>query len=125
MRKYKRSDFLKLPAGTIYSRLVPKHAPDTGDLMFGLFCKTSGGEYGNDWVEQDLIAEHGFPNDITDGVDAWQYVENLRDTFQDFETDLYCAGRDGLFDGDELCLIVWSKPDVQKLIDYLTEAIND
>lgn len=119
MKLYKRSDFLDLPAGTIYSRVDPK----SGGLMTGLFCKDSGPDYGNDWLEQDLIGECGFPAGIKDGLTAIEYVENLRDTFQDFETDLYCPGRDGCFDEDDL-FVVWSKADVRKLISRLVNAIS-
>jgi hypothetical protein len=119
MKLYKRSDFIKLPEGTVYSRLYE----NTGHLMEGLFCKVSGSDYGNDWVEQDLIAECGFPNGITDGTDAIDYVESLRDTLQDFETDLHCAGRDGMFEDSDL-FVVWDKKDVKKLADYLNDLLK-
>jgi hypothetical protein len=118
MRLFKRKDFILLTAGTIYSRVNQFSA----DLMYGLFCKTSGTEYGVDWVEQDLISECGFPNDITDGLGAIIYQLNLRDTFQEFETDLYCGGRDGMFEDDDV-FIVWNKNDVQKLINYLQAVL--
>ena len=117
MKAYKRSDFIKLPAMTIYSRIYP------GELMSGLFCKTSGKEFEVDWVEQDLIGEPGFPGDIADGVVAIEYQLNLRDTFQDFETDLECGGRDGMFD-DEDVFVVWGRKDVIKLRNYLNDCIN-
>ena len=41
MKAYKRADFIKLPAMTIYSRINEQY----GELMYGLFCKTSGEEY--------------------------------------------------------------------------------
>lgn len=118
MKLFKRKDFLQLPAGTIYSRVNKNY----GELMHGLFCKTSGAEYEVDWVEQDLISECGFPNDITSGSDAIDYQLNLRDTFQEFETDLDCGGRDGMFN-DEDVFVVWNKTDVQKLISYLQEVL--
>ncbi len=120
MKLYKRADFIKLPAMTIYSRIYNQAY---GDLMEGLFCKTSDGKYGSDWVEQDLIGEAGFPNDITDGMDAIEYQINLRDTFQDFRTDLECAGRDGMFE-DKDCFVVWDKEDITKLRDYLNGALE-
>ena len=118
MKLYTRNDFLKLPERTIYSR-VDK---DGGVLCKGLFCKTSGQEYGNDWVEQDLISQAGFPNNITDGSDAFEQQMNLRDSFQDFQTDLDCAGRDGMFDDSDL-FVVWDKSDVTKMIKYLSDCI--
>jgi hypothetical protein len=121
MKLYKRKDFVQLPAMTIYSK-PPRDKEMVGGILEGLFCKTSGPEYEYDFVVQDLLAEHGFPNGINDGMDACLYVENLRDTFQEFETDLDCCGRDGMFD-DKDEFIVWDKKDVKKLIDYLTETL--
>lgn len=119
MKLYKRKDFLKLPELTIYSRVQR----DSGDLMYGLFCKTSGEDFELDWFEQNLISEGGFPNGITDGGEAFEYQLNLRDTFQNFETDLECSGRDGMFeDTDEF--VVWDTKDITKLRDYLTNVLS-
>lgn len=118
MRLYKRKDFIKLPNNTIYSR-VTKGSPY---LMDGLFCKVGGNEV--DWAEQDLISEAGFPNNINDGMEAQDYVMNLRDTFKDFETDLECSGRDGVFDDEDL-FVVWGRGDVFKLINYLLKTVTE
>ncbi len=125
MKLYIREDFLKLPAGTIYSR----HPGDRNDqryceLMGGLYCKASGPEdYSNDWIVQDLIGEPGFPAGIDDGNDAFMYQINLRDTFQDFRTDLDCGGRDGLYDDTDK-FIVWDEEDISKLQHYLTTRFD-
>ena len=119
MRLYKREDFLKLPEMTIYSR-VDKEGTE---LFFGLFCKTSDETWEHDWVEQDLIAEQGFPNGIKDGYDAYEYQLGLRDSFQDFETDLDCGGRDGLYEHEDV-FVVWDQKDITKLRDYLNLALQ-
>lgn len=119
MKLYKRRDFINLPAMTIYSK-IPSHY----DLCVGLFCKTSSkGEYTNDFVEQDLISEGGYPNGLDCGMEALIYQINLRDNFQDFKTDLECSGRDGGFD-DEDTFVVWDKEDITKLRDYLNNALD-
>lgn len=118
MRLYKREDFIKLPNNTIYSKVTK----DSPYLMDGLFCKVDGNEI--DWYEQDLISESGFPNGINDGLEAHDYVMNLRDTFQDFETDLNCSGRDGLFDDEDL-FVVWGREDVFKLINFLLKTVTE
>ncbi len=79
--------------------------------------------YTVDWVEQDLIGEAGFPNDFTDGMDAIEYQLNLRDTYQDLETDLECGGRDGMFEDTDR-FVVWDKKDITKLRDYLNGALE-
>lgn len=118
MKACKRIDFIKLPAGTIYSR-----TNEGKEYFGGLYSKTTGPEYGNDWVEQNLISEIGFPNGIKNGSDAFDYNEMLIDTFQEFKTDLECGGRDGCFDDSDI-FIVWDKQDIAAIIDYLTECIK-
>lgn len=118
MKAYKRKDFLELPAMIIYSKIE-----DNGYLMSGMFCKTSSIEFSNDWVEQDLISEIGFPNNETDSFEAFQHSLNLRDTFQDFETDLDCGCRDGLFEDNDI-FVVWNKKDITKLRDYLNNVLE-
>lgn len=117
MKLYKRIDFIKLPEMTIYSRVNKEDS----ELMHGLFCKVD--ECGVDFIEQDLIAEPGFPNGLVAGEDAIQFQLNLRDTFKDFRTDLDCAGRDCMFD-DEDVFVVWDKEDITKLRDYLNNVLN-
>jgi hypothetical protein len=120
MKLYKKQDFIKLPAMTIYSK-VPTHF----ELCEGLFCKTSSGEeYTNDFVEQDLISEGGFPNGINCGMEALGYQMNLRDELKDFRTDLECACRDGMYE-DEDTFVVWDREDVIKLRDYLNVALSE
>ena len=107
---------------TIYSRI---NNEVYGELMGGLFCKVSDiTDYESDWVEQDLVGEAGFPNGITDGMDAIDYQLNLRNTFQDFRTDLSCGGRDGMFE-DKNMFVVWDKEDIVNLRDYLNKALGD
>ena len=118
MKLYKREDFIKLPADTIYSRLYKQ----TSDLFEGLYCKMSGKDMDYDFVEQNLLNEAGFPNNINDGTEAILYVENLRDTFKDFETDLDCSGRDGCYDDNDL-FVVWDKKDIKKLYDFLGNCL--
>lgn len=115
MRLYKRKDFLELPENTIYSRFSEY------SLCEGLFCKLDKSKY--DFVEQDLISEVGFPNNINDGHESFEFVMNKRNSFEDFETDLYCAGRDGMFDESDK-FIVWNEKDILKLYNYLGNVIK-
>lgn len=119
MKLYKRKDFIKLPKNTIYSRV--DH--NVGDLFIGLFCKVSAEDFGNDWVEQNLISEVGCPDHINDGMEAYCYFENIRDSFQEFGTDLQFSGRDGLFEEKDL-FVVWDKKDIEKLYNYLGKCLN-
>lgn len=117
MRAYKREDFIKLPPKTIYSRVDR----ESGELMQGLYCKVDGSDI--DWFEQDLIGEIKTPEGLIDWSEIYDYKENARDTFQEFELDLNHTCRDGSFDHSDV-FVVWDKKDISKLIDCLTEAIK-
>lgn len=123
MKLYTRKDFMGLPKGTIYSR-VDKSRDD--QLCHGLYCKVSNKEQmGNgDFVEQDLISEAGNPlmPDVDNGEDNVNYQMHLRDSFKTFRTDLNCAGRDGMFDEEDL-FVVWDAQDIKKLAEYLLSRI--
>ena len=119
MKLHTRDEFLKLPENTIYSR-VPSH----DDLCEGLFCKSSGpNDYKNDFNEQDLISECGYPDGIDDGCDSLIYQLQLRDSFKDFRTDLNCCGRDGMFCDDDK-FIVWDNIDILNLMNVLSRALK-
>lgn len=117
MRLYKRSEFVKLPPNTIYSRV------NEGDMFGGLYCKTSGEDWLPDFIEQNLISETGYPEGINDGHDAFCYTEKALYNFQDIRTDLNCSGRDGLFDDSDY-FVVWDNEDINKLINYLQNCIQ-
>lgn len=120
MKLYKRKDFIKLPYKTIYSKVDISNS----DLCYGLFSKRSDNkDYINDWIEQDLISEAGYPEGITDGSDAINYQLDIRDKFKEFRTDLFCAGRDGMYE-DSDCFVVWDKEDVTSLRDYLNDVLK-
>lgn len=121
MKLYDRKDFIKLPKYTIYSRINQ----GMGELFDGLYSKTTSYEDMQvDWCEQDLIGECGFPEDIVDGCDALRYQLNKRDTYQHFETDLECSGRDGMYEEKDQ-FVVWDENDITKLRDYLNKALEE
>jgi hypothetical protein len=122
MKLYKREDFIKLPPMTIFSLLSVEFG--NTELHCELYSKTSAfGDYKNDFVVQDLISECGFPDEITDGFSALEYQTDLRDNFKDYKTDLECAGRDGMYEDDDV-FVVWDKEDVTKLRDYLNKSLE-
>jgi hypothetical protein len=114
MKAYKRVDFIKLPAKTIYSRLA-------NEYFQGLYCKTTGPDegWGNDWVEVNLISEFRGPAHIKDGGDIIDYFQqNCIEKEVPFETDLTCGGRDGCFDDSDI-FIVWDRDDIARLVNFL------
>lgn len=120
MKVYTREDFIKLPAGTIYSRINT----DAHEIMWGLFCKTSGPEYEVDWVEQDLIDSPATPDEIDDCATAYMVVLDQRDQGEVFRLDYESTQRDGMFEPTDR-FVVWDDTDVAKLETFLANRFID
>lgn len=121
MKIVDRLTFLAMPAGTVYAKWSeqPADGSFTNLNYEEVAIKWDTVVAGADFVTQDL-----FPS--FDGVSG---SETLFDVFQSMlagETsppvDYDCAGRDGLFDKDQL-FAVWSIEDTEKLVALLQEAL--
>jgi len=78
---------------------------------------------GSDWIEQDLIGQLKFPDGVVDGFEANEIVVSQLESYQDFSTDLDCAGRDGCFDDSDK-FVVWNRTDVENLRNLLNEVLS-
>lgn len=121
MRTFERKEFLKLPAGTIYSRINER----SGEFCYGLFKKTSGAEFLNDWVELEIVPEVGWivhPENLNEGEEIGEYAFEMRDTFKDFQADYTATCRGGMYNEEDR-FIVWDKNDIKMLINQLNESL--
>lgn len=107
MRIYNRIDFLKLPAGTIYSM--------GKEWYFDSFC-VKDESWDNDWVYLDPCWSNG-----KDSGECFDILADSLATGSSFEM-ASSYGRDGGFDPEEIFL-VFEKDDLIILKDYLEKAI--
>ncbi|WP_084398297.1 hypothetical protein [Henriciella aquimarina] len=122
MRIVDRETFLNLPAGTVFMKF-PDQPEDgsyfalDGDGEVQIKWRTSSGV---DFVCQNLVP---FPEGWHDDGDvSANQIAMLRGE-EGKPADYDCAGRDGLFDQDQLFL-VWDTDSHQKLIDLLQRALD-
>jgi hypothetical protein len=110
MRIVNRADFLALPAGTLFSDYSPG----------GFECISIKGESGSsgDFVRQELTEVRA--EDSGERIDILLAAEEPDGPI--FELDLYCCGRDGMFDPDAK-FVVWSLEEHGQLVDRLLRAI--
>lgn len=108
MKVVSRQEFIKLPAGTVYTDYAPH--------IFGELC-IKGDSLDNDWWEQRIVGELGINCEEIPEV-----IERL-DAGEDIPVDLDIEARDAMFDVDQL-YAVWSKEDVTKLISRLQETLQ-
>ena len=111
MRIINRKDFLKMPAGTLFTKYKPCVF---GDMMI------KGESLSNDFFCQQIV-------DAVDCDNSEEFNDILLDAGEngtDFSMDFDCEMRDGMFDDGEL-FAVWGEDDVQALVDRLKETITD
>lgn len=111
MRIVKRSEFLPMPPGTLYSKYEPH--------FFGPLC-IKGDTLGNDFLVQDI-------HDAVDAYSSDEMYDRLdaaREEGASVSMDFYAEGRDGCLDSNQL-FAVWEAADVRALVARLQEAIAE
>lgn len=104
MKIINREKFLKLPSGVLYAKYQPQ--------MFDEVC-IKWDSWENDWVYQDILNVKS--NDSGEMIDI---LIDAEENGTSFDLDLECAGRDGLYDKDQL-FAVFELKDVAYLIARL------
>jgi len=110
MRIVNRTEFLKLPENTVFS----KYKPCSFD---GLRIK--GETNGNDFTYQNIVS--AIAESATD-----QFVDIILkkdNTGENMPMDFNCMGRDGLYEEDQL-FAVWDDDDVNGLIGRLVSCTD-
>lgn len=112
MRIVDRETFLKLPAGTIFAKFTPH--------VFGAW------EIKEETMFEDYVVQNLEPFFDVEG-DSWEEQFRVLDAMlagdKSPPLDFHCAGRDGLFDRDQLFGVL-DKADLAALISRLQEAYD-
>jgi hypothetical protein len=112
MKIVKRREFLKLPAGTLYSKYVHCAFEE---------LQIKGDSLANDWFYQEIASAI----DNT-GSDDWSNkLFKAAETGESLPMDFNCQGRDGCFESDEQMFAIWEHYDVMALIQRLQAALSD
>jgi hypothetical protein len=120
MRIVPRQEFLAMPAGTVFMKF-PAQPKDGGhiDLGYDGVISIKEDTVGEDFVVQDLFPWFEGVNDSGEWSDAMiAMLKGEPSPPLDYE----CAGRDGLFDREQLFL-VWGRDDLERMIGCLQGAL--
>jgi hypothetical protein len=109
MKIVDRKTFLAMPEGTVFSKYEP--------CIFSEL-KIKGANCGED---DFLVQEIADAVRMEDGESSFDMFTRVNDLRESVPMDLYCEGRDGLFDQDQL-FAVWEDGDVAALISRLQHA---
>jgi hypothetical protein len=113
MKIINRPAFLKLPAGTVYSKWEP--------CVFGeLLIKGDTLPTAPDWFYQSIAdaIDHTGSSDFSDKLFA------AAETGESLRMDFACEGRDGCFESDDQMFAVWERADVEALIARLSATLT-
>lgn len=110
MRIVDRTTFLAMPPGTVFAKFEPH--------VFGSWAIKER-TIGNDFVVQDLEPWFGLGSE-----DHFSALDQLVAGEPSPPLDFDCAGRDGLFDKDQLFALL-DRDDVAALIARLQQAVGD
>jgi hypothetical protein len=112
MKILNRTEFMKLPENTLFSKYEP--------CVFGnLMIKGKTSEHNDFYVQQ---IHDGV--DYSDTVNFREKLEGAEKNGTSIDMDFYCECRDGLFEDDQL-FAVWEEKDVLELIGRLIDCVND
>jgi hypothetical protein len=111
MKIVSREQFMKLPAGTLFSYYAPCYFRDLA------IKDSSPDEWGTDFIKSDLIGEVD-----SEGSDDFQEKCERMEKGESFPADYEITGREGLFDDKQLYAI-YEKADVEKLIERLKNTL--
>jgi hypothetical protein len=115
MKIVDRKTFLTLPYNTLYRKFSP--------IIFGdLEIKEDTIENGidGDWWSVDL---HGYVEGCDNSDQNIESIMNAVNKGSSFTWDLETAGRDGLYDRDEM-YAVYENADIEQLIERLKDCIK-
>lgn len=114
MKIVDRKTFLDLPPGTVYAKYKPCVF---GGLAIKEESMVFADGYSGDFVKQGLGVEIE-----CGGSDEWIIQIEKAEKGEEVPLDFYCAGRDGLFEQDQL-FAIFSKKDVKDLIKRLEDCL--
>lgn len=112
MKLIDRKTLLQMPKGTVFAKKTQIFEETSPILVLGECLK-------NDFFYVN-ISSFSYGNGSIDTCDAfWSLEKNLG---ENIEMELW-EGRDGMFDDEEM-YYVFSKDEVQQMVDELTEALK-
>lgn len=119
MKVYNRKEFLKLPEGTFFTR----HDDSSVGVITNLERKGETTPNGNDFYYGEVL-DLDSDDDHYHGHRLEQAALQARQEGISAEVplDIGCGGRDGVFDEDELYLVL-NKDEIQEIIDMLQTGL--
>lgn len=115
MKIVDRKTFLQMPEGTVFCKI------GKNDCFISEPCVKHEPLCGNDFFNTG-ISDFMFGNgsdDFTEAIFAMQ-----QDPTKEYEMELW-GGRDGYFEGSEIRFLIFSKSEVQQMIELLQEALKN
>ena len=122
MKLVNRETFLRLPAGTVFCKFPLNDKGDAHGMMFGISAPSIKGNTicGNDFYSM-AIGEGMSPKGEVDFFDTlFSMQENIG---KEYPFELF-GERDGMFDDENVGFMVFSREEVEDMINELQAALR-
>lgn len=121
MKIVNRQTFLQMPKGTVYSKIQLSSQGDGKNYCFGINSPAILYEaYNKDFFPVHLGSDLApIDGDFMLRLDTMISNLGLEVPFE------HCSGRDGLFEDDNVGFAIYSREEVQEMIDLLQQALED
>lgn len=124
MKLVDRKTFLSLPKGTVFCKFPLNDEGDAHRMTFGMGSPCIKGETIGDDFFSCILGEDMQPVNANDS-------EELFDTFFDMQKNLakvvpfeLVGGRDGFFDDENVGFMIYSREEIQEMIDELNHCLR-
>ena len=122
MKLVDRQYFLHLPAGTVYCKFPLNDKGDAHNRLFGLSAPSIKGDTINDSdFYTCALGEDMSPVDGSNEIDTFFDMQQSLAKEVPFEMN---GGRDGMFDDENIGFMIFSREEVQQMIDELQDALD-
>ena len=117
MKVINREEFLKLPAGTVYS--INNCGGNLAGEIYVKECKPN--QYKNDWLQNDILDTAA---EITDNpADDYTEAINNKNNGLKYKLQFNSCCRNGLFEEDQT-FIIWDIESLEGLVGKLLSCIS-
>ena len=124
MKLVDRKTFLSLPEGTVFCKFPLTDKGDASGMMYGINTPSIKGESLNNDFFYCTLGESLQPKEANNSEEMFKCFFNMQKELGKEVPFELVGGRDGFFDDENVGFMIYSKEEIQEMIDELTHCLN-
>ena len=125
MKLVERQYFLKLPAGTVYCKFPLTDKGDANKMLIGISAPCIKGDtVGSNDFYSCTLGETLQPKEANDSVAYFNIFFDMQKNLAKEVPFELTGGRDGMFDDENVGFMIFSKEEVQEMINELQDCLK-